>query len=527
MATVPGNVRLSRHVGDLDDDGHEDILSSVTTETDTTLRLAPDGAGGVEWGAGSGSSFGSGGFDVTPPLSIALPPWVKPSGSGVITNDAQGRLTILNDTAYKAFPGMTYLEGRLHLVYRSGASHSSVDGIIKYKYSDDLGRTWSTATSIATPGGSRDLRDPSIVALSSGRLLVGYDDCDGSGIPLYVSVIYSDNRGQSWSSEYQVPVTGMSGECAGTSQPIELPDGSILIPAFGDNGGNSFCVVFKSTDGGATFPTQITVASSGSRHYQELQIRLLASGKIVGLMRSDTNVHTWRTVSTDGGATWSSPTDVLTASARPDFVEFFPGALLFFGRTDNTNFYARWAVSWDEGATWTALQSVDGSTDVWEYGAPVVLAPGYVAVAYSLQNSSSDADLYMRYYHDGYGIDPLGNLTILSGAGAPTTADYLVGTANGSLSAEIVVGTTPGGDLGGTWASPAVEAIQGVAVTDAGTTGDVLTKTGAATATWETPAASGSSGGMILITDVPAGSPLIFADLLQNDAGTDLLYADA
>lgn len=41
--------------------------------------------------------------------------------------------------------------------------------------------------------------------------------------------------------------------------------------------------------------------------------------------------------------------------------------------------------------------------------------------------------------------------------GAPTDADYLVGTANGSLSAEIVVGTTPGGELGGTWASPTVD----------------------------------------------------------------------
>lgn len=46
----------------------------------------------------------------------------------------------------------------------------------------------------------------------------------------------------------------------------------------------------------------------------------------------------------------------------------------------------------------------------------------------------------------------------LGGGGAPTTADYLVGTANGSLSAEIVVGTTPGGELGGTWASPTVDA---------------------------------------------------------------------
>ena len=44
------------------------------------------------------------------------------------------------------------------------------------------------------------------------------------------------------------------------------------------------------------------------------------------------------------------------------------------------------------------------------------------------------------------------------GGGAPTDADYLVGTANAGLSAEIVVGATPGGELGGTWASPTVDA---------------------------------------------------------------------
>jgi len=40
---------------------------------------------------------------------------------------------------------------------------------------------------------------------------------------------------------------------------------------------------------------------------------------------------------------------------------------------------------------------------------------------------------------------------------APIDANYLVGTANSDLSAEIAVGTTPGGELGGTWASPTVD----------------------------------------------------------------------
>jgi hypothetical protein len=42
--------------------------------------------------------------------------------------------------------------------------------------------------------------------------------------------------------------------------------------------------------------------------------------------------------------------------------------------------------------------------------------------------------------------------------GGVTDADYLVGTAHPDLSAEIVVGTEPGGELGGTWASPTVDA---------------------------------------------------------------------
>lgn len=53
--------------------------------------------------------------------------------------------------------------------------------------------------------------------------------------------------------------------------------------------------------------------------------------------------------------------------------------------------------------------------------------------------------------------DALAELAGSVGGGAPDTADYLVGTAQGGLSAEIVVGTTPQGELGGTWGSPTVD----------------------------------------------------------------------
>ena len=45
------------------------------------------------------------------------------------------------------------------------------------------------------------------------------------------------------------------------------------------------------------------------------------------------------------------------------------------------------------------------------------------------------------------------------GGGAPTDATYLTGAAHAGLDAEIVVGATPGGELGGTWAAPTVDSV--------------------------------------------------------------------
>lgn len=73
-------------------------------------------------------------------------------------------------------------------------------------------------------------------------------------------------------------------------------------------------------------------------------------------------------------------------------------------------------------------------------------------------NTLQKANFRKHTHYSDQVIDPDTQAPIEpGGGGAPTDATYLVTTANGSLSAEVVVGATPGGELGGTWASPTVD----------------------------------------------------------------------
>jgi hypothetical protein len=98
------------------------------------------------------------------------------------------------------------------------------------------------------------------------------------------------------------------------------------------------------------------------------------------------------------------------------------------------------------GGTW-ASPTVDASHSGSTHAATQAAAETTAANALTAHAGAADP-------HPGY-------LTPAEGAAAyaPIGAGYLTTAADAALTGEVVVGTTPGGELGGTWASPTVDAV--------------------------------------------------------------------
>lgn len=128
-------------------------------------------------------------------------------------------------------------------------------------------------------------------------------------------------------------------------------------------------------------------------------------------------------------------------------------------------------------------------------------------------------------------VDNAGNTatecTIPSGGGAPTDVDYLVGTASGGLSAEIVVGATPGGELGGTWASPTID--DAISITNMTLVTPILGTPQSGTLTnttgFPTGQLAGAGAGVLTFLATPSSANLKTAVTDETGSGGVLVFA--
>jgi hypothetical protein len=263
------------------------------------------------------------------------------------------------------------------------------------KVSSDYGRTWTPAAPVRAADGSeiptaRDNVHLSLLKLRNGRVGILYGGPESrpgrDGTVLFRS---SGDGGESWS----VPVTvdGVFSLCR-TQGARVLRSGRIVAPVFkwysplpgGESEGEeySLCVswVFYSDDDGRTWKrslSELLVSLDHGRRgvysFEEPCIEELNDGRVLMYGRTELG-RFYRTVSNDGGITWSVPEPAgVAASYAPPMVVRIPATghlLLVWNQSSPEEILAglhrhrlSTAISEDAGGTWTRFRNLESLDD--------------------------------------------------------------------------------------------------------------------------------------------------------------------
>lgn len=344
----------------------------------------------------------------------------SPKSGNLLVGRAYQTLAPLVAGQHNDFPGLTLCaDGSLLAIWRRASAHTvEIGASLVMSRSRDLGATWSAPASILADA-MFDQRDPSLHRVRSGRLYLTYYKSTAATPAVQDSVIrYSDDHGQTWSGETSLPF-GLT-SWAAVNGITELADGTLLAFGYGPNTGDTYTQTrtIRSTDGGTTWSGVATVAVSATQNFNEVCVDTLPNGTLMALIRSDngggggTNPGIYRSVSTDGGASWSAVSKVIDGWGRPEWLTLASGGLVAFYRRFGDRLPMT-TTSWDNGLTWGAadvLHPEDATISQSAYMQAVQVAAGVVAVVYCDEvNSGASGVTRFRYMLDGVGFSPLGD----------------------------------------------------------------------------------------------------------------------
>lgn len=312
------------------------------------------------------------------------------------------------------------------------------------------------------------------------------------GTHLSMLFMYSDDEGATWSSPI-LPADIFTGWLNVTAAPIwEIPGTSGQHLVIGLQGTTSpetlysWCKLLESTDGGATWAAGSTIQSfTANTVYGEPNITAvtLANGSVQHLCvynawESIGGTHTiLARTSTDGCATWSSPTTLLTGyGGAPAIIQATDGAVMLLTRStvaDPNRTY--WARSTDYGATFTVLGLLEATGNM-RYGQWQNLASGRLGLCYGTEtNNGLSAAVYWKTFtvnpatvgrgQDTITVSDSAAVTVGVGAITKTASDgFNVTDTSGGLAVTVNIRPTGASDL----------AIEGFTVADASTTTTTL-----------------------------------------------------
>jgi sialidase-1 len=305
---------------------------------------------------------------------------------------AQHRIVCSGEAAggYAAFPDICRLpNGELLCVFYSGYGHVSKPtvqwlkgGRIMAVRSSDQGRSWCRPVVIVDT--AYDDRDPSVACLRDGTLLLNWftPRPDQAGKDrLAVLLARSTDQGKTWSEPMKLDLDSpYSFAC---SSPVrELPDGSLILGLYHEDGNLAFGATVKSHDGGRTWKELTLIGEKAGVYLDaETDVVSLKSGKLLAALRSS-KVDMHFAESGDWGRTWGPVQSFGFKGHCPYFLRHSSGVILLAHRLPGTSLH--W--SSDEGETWHGPVQIDS-----------------VIGAYPSVVELPDHQVYCVYYEEGKG----------------------------------------------------------------------------------------------------------------------------
>lgn len=216
-----------------------------------------------------------------------------------------------DSSRHLAFPDVCQLRSKeLLVVYRDGAAHVDFSGRVTLVRGRCMGNDVQFHEPEVACDTELDDRDPSVVELSNGTILINFFSLNIDTGNIRLSIISSRDGGNTWGSLQHIVFPGFAEGLASSDAIVELPSGDLVMAVYGNpDDGQSGSYLIRSLDGGMTWPIINPLAVSEFPIFEEPALAYLDDGRLVSLLRTDNKGwgSVYQTVSSDHGYSWSQP----------------------------------------------------------------------------------------------------------------------------------------------------------------------------------------------------------------------------